>query len=155
MGSLKHDTPSEMHMTETSDPNQSRSILFVCVGNTCRSPMAAALARKRWPQCHAECAGIAVLREGGPAAQEAVEVMARHGIDISSHQAQSVSSMDISDFEIIVALSKEVRRELIAKHSVAEDKIRNMFVDDPFDDDLSKYLKCANEIARGLGRLSF
>ena len=63
-------------------------ILFICTGNTCRSPLAAALARSRG--IDAVSAGIMVY-PGSPATPEAVRAAKRHGADLTQHQAQPVT----------------------------------------------------------------
>ena len=77
----------------------SLSLLFVCQGNTCRSPMAAAIAKQRWPGCRIQSAGIAVASEGQGAAREAVAAMRSRGIDISAHTTTSIGSLDWQSFD--------------------------------------------------------
>ena len=71
--------------------NRSLSLLFVCQGNTCRSPMAAALAQRRWSGCKIQSAGISVLSAGQGAAYEAAAAMRRRGIDIGAHKTTSMA----------------------------------------------------------------
>ncbi|HPP54288.1 MAG TPA: protein tyrosine phosphatase, partial [Thermoguttaceae bacterium] len=78
-------------------------LLFVCTGNTCRSPMAEALARKMisdrlgCPPDQIEEAGVLVMSAGiaavlgAPASPEAVEVIGAYGIDLKDRQTQPVS----------------------------------------------------------------
>jgi protein-tyrosine phosphatase len=69
-------------------------ILVVCVGNVCRSPMAAALLTRRLsgraPAARVESAGIAAL-VGQPADPIAVELMRQRGLDISGHRARQLT----------------------------------------------------------------
>lgn len=71
------------------------NILFVCTGNTCRSPMAEYIAKKQISEIGveitAESAGISASDGELPTAS-AVEVMKEYGIDISSHSATRFSS---------------------------------------------------------------
>lgn len=62
-------------------------ILFVCTGNTCRSPLAAALARAAG--IDACSAGLAAC-PGDPATPQAVRAARRHGADLSDHRARTV-----------------------------------------------------------------
>ncbi len=66
-------------------------ILFVCTGNTCRSPMAEGLCRsflghfRLQEEVEVASAGLNAMA-GGPASREAVAIMAERGIDLSGHQ---------------------------------------------------------------------
>lgn len=71
------------------------NILFVCTGNTCRSPLAegiarAELARRGWKHVNVASAGIAA-RPGDGATGHSVTVAARHGIDLASHRSQPLT----------------------------------------------------------------
>ena len=63
-------------------------VLFVCLGNICRSPMAEGYYRKHMGE--ASSAGIRAL-VGWGASEDAVDVMKDKGVDLSSHKAQQVT----------------------------------------------------------------
>lgn len=69
-------------------------LLFVCTGNTCRSPMAAAIARReaarRGLDVEVHSAGL-MAGAGMPAAEHARVVAEAHGLDLSGHRAASVT----------------------------------------------------------------
>lgn len=95
---------------ETMDVSTtSFNILFVCTGNTCRSPMAAAvaeaeLARRGWSHVQVASAGIAA-DDGSPAAREARRVAARRGLSIESHRAQLLTPDLVDWADLILAMS--------------------------------------------------
>lgn len=62
-------------------------VLFVCSGNTCRSPMAEGAANHLLPGIEARSAGLATY-EGMPASPHSQQAMAEIGIDISNHRSQ-------------------------------------------------------------------
>ncbi|MEE4450424.1 low molecular weight protein-tyrosine-phosphatase [Novosphingobium resinovorum] len=86
----------------------SGSVLFVCLGNICRSPLAEAALRRE-----AEAAGLDLLVDSagtgswhvgkGPDPRSCAEA-ARHGIDIRSYRARQVKPQDFARFDRIVAL---------------------------------------------------
>jgi protein-tyrosine-phosphatase len=70
-------------------------ILFVCTGNTCRSPMAEAIARARiraqgWRHVEVRSAGT-FGNEGARATPEAVRVAEEHGLDLSGHRSAQLT----------------------------------------------------------------
>ena len=65
------------------------NILVVCVGNICRSPMAEALLKQRFPNKNIDSAGVGAL-VGHPADPAALEIMTKQGIDITSHVAKQI-----------------------------------------------------------------
>ena len=94
----------------------SASILFVCLGNICRSPLAEAALR-----AEAERAGLAVEVDsagtgdwhvGSPPDNRAQAVALRHGIDISGYRGRQVTAGDFRRFDYVFALDGENLRNL-------------------------------------------
>jgi len=127
-------------------------ILFVCVGNaSCRSPMAAGLARKML-NAEAESAGIAPF--GACATKEALEVMRKFGVDISSHKPKHVTEVPLQNFDLIVALDSFVGECLRSYYNVPAEKLIIWDIDDPFMKGLGAYERCAREIYAHIQKLS-
>lgn len=80
------------------------NILVICVGNICRSPMAEALLRQQFPDKNIESAGVGAL-VGYPADQNAIALMAKHGMDISSHKAKQINSDLALNTDLIFTMS--------------------------------------------------
>ncbi|HEX6559291.1 MAG TPA: low molecular weight protein arginine phosphatase [Longimicrobiales bacterium] len=96
---------------EAATPNEptTYNLLFVCTGNTCRSPMAAAitrarLARRGWTHVAVQSAGVAAA-SGQPAADHAVNVLAEHGIDLTDHIAQPLTPELVAHADLILVMS--------------------------------------------------
>ena len=71
------------------------NILFVCTGNTCRSPLAEGIARqdverRGWQHVQVASAGIAA-RPGDGASEFAVSVAARHGVPLDAHRSRPLT----------------------------------------------------------------
>lgn len=90
-------------------------ILFVCRGNTCRSPLAEALARRMADDAAVRfaSAGIAPSPVGGPASSGALEVAARHGLDLSAHASRAADAGVLAEAAHIIALDCSVRDALM------------------------------------------
>ena len=89
-----------------------RSILAVCSGNTCRSPMAEAIARSLLGNSTlVESAGLDAL-EGKCANKKAVTVMKEMGLDIEAHRTRNIGSVDANTFDMVVAMCPSIARKL-------------------------------------------
>jgi len=76
-----------------SSPPPARRILVVCLGNWCRSPMAAAaIARHGGPRVEVRSAGLAGKHAGQPAHPAMITAAAALGYDLAGHRAQQVTS---------------------------------------------------------------
>jgi protein-tyrosine phosphatase len=88
-------------------------ILFVCMGNICRSPSAAGMFRhvlaQRAPEALVEVdsAGTHDYHVGAPPDRRAIEAARRRGIDLSSLRARQVSSQDFERFDLILVMDEE------------------------------------------------
>ena len=83
-------------------------VLFVCTGNTCRSPLAEAIARKiaierGLPEVEATSAGTSAW-DGAPASDGALLVGMERNMDLSAHRAQSLTRDLVRDSDLILAM---------------------------------------------------
>ena len=88
-------------------------MLLLCTANQCRSPMAEVLLRSRL-----DARGVAAtvhsggLRPSGvPATAEAVEVMARRGLDLRDHRSHQVEAADVAAADLVIGMAREHVRE--------------------------------------------
>lgn len=96
----------------------SHSVLFVCLGNICRSPLAEAAfraeAEKLGLDVDVDSAGTGDWHLGHPPDRRAAAIAARKGVDISHYRARQVGPDDFSRFDHIVALDAQNLRDLEA-----------------------------------------
>ncbi len=130
------------------------SLLFVCLGNTCRSPMAAALAKKEFSKENKiESGGIVVQAMG--TAGPAIKVMkSEFNIDISGHIPRNVSETLLNDFDYIIAMDSYVANYLIRKYNIPKEKIILWQIEDPYFQGIDVYKQCAYEIYSHLKMLT-
>lgn len=85
-------------------------ILFVCLGNICRSPLAEAIAREKINALgldfEVDSAGTGSWHIGEPPCENSQKVARLHGIDISALRARQVTSRDFETFDYIVGLDE-------------------------------------------------
>jgi protein-tyrosine-phosphatase len=89
------------------------SVLFLCHGNACRSPFAAALfareaAAKIVPPIRVESAGL--VAPGRPSPAAAIAAAARRGIDLSRHRSRLVTTKAIAGAQLVVVMSADQAR---------------------------------------------
>jgi len=116
-------------------------VLFVCSGNICRSPLAEALFRSLVDEAGLserfviDSAGTHGYHEGDPADPRTRRVGERHGVEVTSI-ARAVVDADFARFDLIVAMDRGHRRELVARAGPARaTKIHLMRDYDPRADD--------------------
>lgn len=98
------------HHGEAAPPRTTTfNLLFVCTGNTCRSPLAegiarAEVARRGWKNVEVGSAGLAA-GDGSPATREAVVVAGRQGVDLGAHRSRLLTA-EVADWaDLILVMS--------------------------------------------------
>lgn len=85
-----------------------KSIIFVCLGNICRSPLAEAVAKayaqKNGLNLHIESAGTGDWHIGEAPCENSIKVAHQRGLDISDYKARQVKKEDFSAFDVVVGL---------------------------------------------------
>jgi protein-tyrosine phosphatase len=138
-------------------------VVVVCTGNTCRSPMAEMLLRKRLadklgkaPDKLEDCgvlvlsAGIAAA-PGGRAATEAIAIMNERGLDLSLHESQPLSDRLVRYADLIITMTRGHREAIVNHWPEAAPRTfvisRNRGdVADPIGGPADMYRKCAEQI---------
>lgn len=141
-------------MTSRKGLREYMNILFVCTGNTCRSPMAAAIMNKIAIEndldVRVESAGI-FAPDGERASDNAIEAVKKYNIDLSEHRTQPVTEHLISRSDIVLTMT-EGHKKLI--EPLAGGKVFTLLeysgsqgdISDPYGGDLSEYEETAAEI---------
>jgi len=80
------------------------NILVVCVGNICRSPMAEALLKQRFPEKNIDSAGVGAL-VGHSADPAAIKIMQEQNIDITTHVAKQIDENLAHKADLIFTMS--------------------------------------------------
>jgi protein-tyrosine-phosphatase len=89
-----------------------KRILFVCSGNTCRSPLAEAVARAAFARAGLDLtvasAGVSAM-EGMPASENSIRVARKHRLDLSAHRARLLSGELVRGADLIVTMGHRHR----------------------------------------------
>ena len=101
------------------ESQQRSSVLFVCLGNICRSPTAEGVFRdkavKNGIELHIDSAGTAGYKTGAPPDQRSQKVALARGYDLSRLKCRKVSEDDFAAFDMIIAMDHQNLKDLERK----------------------------------------
>ena len=156
---------------QTQQTDDGMRVCFVCTGNTCRSPMASAVASFYASEAHKKnpahrleisSAGLYAV-EGEPITAQAVAALEEAGIaptptrDFHTHRAHTLTGEEVERADLLIGMSGNHCMELLMRYPEAAQKIICMPdpISDPFGGDLDVYRTCLKQIVAGVKSLLF
>lgn len=125
-------------------------VLFICQGNTCRSPIAEAVAARVFGPNHFVASAGIETAEGSPAARHAITIAEEMGLDLRSHRTRSIDSFELPNFDILVPMDCHVASALQVPPGV---RIEKLEVKDPYGKPIDVYRATGHLVQRNVRRL--
>lgn len=129
-------------------------ILFVCTGNTCRSPMAEGIFKKLLSDKNItdmECSSAGIFAmTGDEVTPNSVKACERFGVDISAHRARRINEYILDETDKFVCMTAQHASSLSLYVPQEKIIILGGGIPDPFGGDLETYMICANSIKNAL-----
>ncbi len=147
----------------TSNPKM--KILFVCLGNICRSPLAEGIMRHKLKEqsidIEVDSAGIGGWQAGEPPDKRAIAIASKNGVEVSNIIARKFSVDDFEKFDKIYVMDLENKRDVMvqAPNENAKQKVdlflnvlhpsSNAIVPDPWFGDSREFEEVFQLISKG------
>ena len=135
-----------------------KTVLFICTGNTCRSPIAEGLFNKQAKEKEIDWRAVSCglsASIGQPASKNAVLVLKEYGIDLSGHRSSQVNEQMLQNVDMILCATRRHMDLLAASFPSMKYKMAVLGeeIPDPYGGEIEIYSKTAEIIQKAIDNL--
>ena len=131
------------------------SVMLVCIGNICRSPMAEGLLRQQLPALRVYSSGVGAM-VGMPATDDSVALLKGLDVDISAHRAQQINAFLTQSANLILTAELAQKQHIERQYPQSRGRVFRICeqlrqdIPDPYRRDLSQYEQSLALIQQGI-----
>ncbi|MEG1500655.1 MAG: low molecular weight protein arginine phosphatase [Clostridiales bacterium] len=142
-------------MSNSND--QQKEIVFICTGNTCRSPLAEVIFNDlaQNTDYYASSAGIAALT-GDYAMMQAIDAAGELSLDLKNHRSRRINPQILEEAFLLITMTEAQKKRLAEIYPSCSEKIHAFGefsgedIEDPFGSSLDIYRLVAEKLSRGI-----
>lgn len=143
--------------------NKYKRLIFVCTGNTCRSPMAATIFKSMETNSEIEVLsrGLIVLF-AEPSNPKADTVLKSHNLDLKNHKSKGLKASDINEDTLVLTMTDQQKKQVVETFNQAKNvyTIKEYVGDsgdvaDPYGGSLIEYEDCYGELSLLIKKLVY
>lgn len=132
------------------------SVLTICTGNICRSPLAEGLLRQRAPALRLSSAGIGAV-VGGRMPEAAAEIAARENLPLEDHRGKQVTRPMLQQHDVVMVMEAGQKQWLVSKYPESRGRVfllshwtGNADIEDPYRLDADVFERVYKQIEQGV-----